>query len=55
MNIRLFDMTGNKVKDVCLPVHDGKTELDVSSLPQGMYKLQIIIGDQKRHTKFIKL
>lgn len=55
MNIRLFDMTGNNVKDVCLPVHDGKTELEVSSLHQGIYNLQIIIGDQKRHTKFIKL
>jgi hypothetical protein len=55
MNIRIFDMTGNMVKSVNIPVNEGKTELIVASFNPGIYNLQIKIGNKIKHTKLVKL
>jgi len=49
-----YDISGNRVQPASMKENPGHMQLDISNLPDGMYILQIRIGDQIHYKKIIK-
>ncbi|WP_055443373.1 T9SS type A sorting domain-containing protein [Lacinutrix himadriensis] len=53
-NITVFDINGRKIKAIKLSNHTLQYQLDVASLSNGMYFIELVSGNAKQTQKFIK-
>lgn len=56
IDLTVFDVNGRRVRDLAFdkPYGEFNTQLDVSDLPGGIYRLQLVSGDRQTVQSFVK-
>jgi|GEM_PF-3866332 len=54
-NINIYSLFGNEIQLNIKSITENNIEFDISSLPQGVYFVNVMIGGKVERMKFVKL
>ncbi|MFH1050009.1 MAG: T9SS type A sorting domain-containing protein, partial [bacterium] len=54
-NIKIYSIYGNKIQLNVKSISENNIQFDVSSLPQGVYFVNVMIGEKVERMKFVRI